>query len=378
MFAINNPPGNLRAQLGCQMKYLDFARFCLSLIVPQLHLKRCTFSIPEPTETQLAQCTITSGDVKASAQASLTTKLEGICESSNIINFPLYILFLKFNFCPTDSLYTAFTYLESKLMQEIYNIRLVLSQIQNPHYNLMQHNQFLHPPVNMAPTIYHNIQKIVDQAKEQTSSEVTSPPAPSTPPESLNEIPEITTKQSIFFTTETPAATGKPFLLKSLPSKFSSTRESEIHKYNNTILSGQETQIFTYYWRIDHYKEKLKKNISQVESPTFVISGQNLHVKAELNHLKRDYLYLQLEQSPKDVTGNSSIILETGSIFKEIETKKFFKHKIAVLDHTSAKSDLISQEFLSINSGFPIPNSAILSSSYCRNDLVLIKILIYL
>ncbi|XP_059607566.1 uncharacterized protein LOC132255509 [Phlebotomus argentipes] len=311
----------------------------------------------EPTETQTAQCTITSGDVKASAQASLTTKLEGICES--------------------NSLYTAFAYLESKLMQEIYNIRLVLSQIQNPHYNLMQHNQFLHPPVNMAPTIYHNIQKIVDQAREQASAEVTSPSISSTPPEIPNEIPEITTKQSVFFTTMAPV-TGKPLLLKSLPSKFSSARESEIHKFNNTILSGQETQIFTYYWRIDHYKEKLKRNESQVESPAFVISGQNLHVKAELNHLKRDYLYLQLEQSPREVAGNGSIILETGSIFKEIETKKFFRHKIAILDHTSAKSDLISQEFLSINSGFPIPNSAILSSSYCRNDVVLIKILIYL
>uniref|UniRef100_A0A1B0CKV9 Uncharacterized protein n=1 Tax=Lutzomyia longipalpis TaxID=7200 RepID=A0A1B0CKV9_LUTLO len=238
----------------------------------------------------------------------------------------------------------------------------------------------------MAPTLYHNIQKIVDQSREQTSNEVTIPPSTtsstttsSTPPESLNEIPELTTKQSIFFTTPSVIpATGKPLLLKSLPSKFSSARESEIYKFNNTILSGQETQIFTYYWRIDHYKEKLKKNITHVESPTFVISGQSLHIKAELNHLKRDYLYLQLEQSPNNAEGNSSIILETGNLFKEIEAKKFFRHKIVILDNTSAKSDLISQEFLDINSGFPIPNSAILSSPYCRNDVVLIKILIYL
>ncbi|GAB0095723.1 mediator of RNA polymerase II transcription subunit 15 [Sergentomyia squamirostris] len=315
----------------------------------------------EPTETQIAQCTITSGDVKASAQASLTTKLDGICES--------------------QSLFTAFAYLESKLMQEIYNIRLVLSQIQNPHYNLQQHNQFLHPPVNMAATIYQNIQKIVDQAKEQNSGEVSSSEntvQTTLPDSSLNEIPEITTKPILFQTTTTPTTSGKPLLLKSLPSKFSSIRESEVHKYNNTILSGQETQIFTYYWKIDHYKEKLKKNITQVESPGFVISAQSLRVKAELNHLKRDYLYLQLEQSPKEVSGNGSIILETGSIFKEIETKKFFRHKIAILDHTSAKNDLISQEFLNINTGFPIPNSAILSSSYCRNDVILIKVLIYL
>lgn len=35
-----------------------------------------------PTETQTAQCTITSGDVKASAQASVTTRLDGVCETS--------------------------------------------------------------------------------------------------------------------------------------------------------------------------------------------------------------------------------------------------------------------------------------------------------
>ena len=34
------------------------------------------------TETQTAQCTITSGDVKASAQASVTTRLDGVCETS--------------------------------------------------------------------------------------------------------------------------------------------------------------------------------------------------------------------------------------------------------------------------------------------------------
>lgn len=32
-----------------------------------------------PFETQIAQCTITSGDVQASAQASISKKLEGIC-----------------------------------------------------------------------------------------------------------------------------------------------------------------------------------------------------------------------------------------------------------------------------------------------------------
>lgn len=62
--------------------------------------------------------------------------------------------------------------------------------------------------------------------------------------------------------------------------------------------------------------------------------GLNLRVKATLNHLNRDYLYLQLESVPHTVVDDvsSNIILETGDMFKEIETKKFFRHKIVIMD----------------------------------------------
>lgn len=39
-----------------------------------------------PLEIQSAQCTITAGDVKASAQASISKKLEGVCGSSKKTN----------------------------------------------------------------------------------------------------------------------------------------------------------------------------------------------------------------------------------------------------------------------------------------------------
>lgn len=34
-----------------------------------------------PKETQMAQCTVTSGDIKASAQATFSKKLEGVCST---------------------------------------------------------------------------------------------------------------------------------------------------------------------------------------------------------------------------------------------------------------------------------------------------------
>lgn len=37
-----------------------------------------------PQETQSAQCTITAGDVQASAQATISKRLDGVCGSGTI------------------------------------------------------------------------------------------------------------------------------------------------------------------------------------------------------------------------------------------------------------------------------------------------------
>lgn len=51
----------------------------------------------------------------------------------------------------------------------------------------------------------------------------------------------------------------------------------------------------------------------------------------------RDYLHLQLEQidAASGMSG-SSIVLNTGDMFKKIEPKGAFKHKIVILDQVSA------------------------------------------
>lgn len=49
--------------------------------------------------------------------------------------------------------------------------------------------------------------------------------------------------------------------------------------------------------------------------------------------MRRNYLYLQLEPlSNEMIKNNSNIILETGDLFKEIQTQVLFKHKIVVMD----------------------------------------------
>lgn len=113
-------------------------------------------------------------------------------------------------------------------------------------------------------------------------------------------------------------------------------REFEINKLNNTIQSGSDLQIFTYYWKIEKFSVKLKANISTISSPIFSISGLILRVTATINHLGRDYLYLQLEQVSMEMESKkSNIILQTGNLFEKINTKFAFNHKIVILDQVS-------------------------------------------
>lgn len=63
----------------------------------------------------------------------------------------------------------------------------------------------------------------------------------------------------------------------------------------------------------------------------FSIAGLNLQVKASFNHLGRDYLNLQIEQMDDGIE-KSNIILKAGDLFKKIQSKIEFKHKIAILD----------------------------------------------
>lgn len=308
---------------------------------------------------------------------------------------------------------TAFHLLESRLLLEIYHIRLVLSQIQNPGYNSFQHDQFMFPRVNyLNPTLFHSISPPKPKPIEKVStpkpdvnaidmqplqnvtlstirgdlSTNTTTPVPISINQTIMpmQIPATTTAAPETPVKLSPRQSLFPFL-KSLPStrKANGARDSEIHKFNNTILSGSEVQVFTYFWKIENYTEKLRAievNASDLYSPAFIISGFNLRIKASLNHLNRDYLYLRLEETPKNLTADiSSVILETGDLFHEIETSNLFRYKITVLDQSPKKNDLISQEFSDTTSGFMIPSSALTATdTYTKDNLILIKVILYL
>ncbi|KAJ6647137.1 hypothetical protein Bhyg_02357 [Pseudolycoriella hygida] len=356
-----------------------------------------------PMETQNAQCTIKAGNIEASAQASVSKKLEGICGTNqmktsfeiiearlmyeiNQLKAMIYILLPN-----TAANYNAFTYAspynQPVRHPSVYPINAnsyehTVKQTSNGSQNYTQSTnipQIQHPTSTEHPIIFKTTTKSAMEPLSTASTRV-----PTTTTESIRQNASQMTE------IKAPAVAEKilefkPVQTKSLNRNRSKhhkpgPRDFEVHKFNNTLLSGGEIRIFTYYWRFENFTSKLKSNASYIYSPIFSISGLNLRVKATLNHLNRDYLYLQLESVPHAVNEDvsSNIILETGDMFKEIETRKFFRHKIVIMDQGTPTSDLISQEFLNTKSGFPVPNSAVKSPPYAKNDNILIKIVIFL
>ncbi|XP_046802232.1 uncharacterized protein LOC111681650 [Lucilia cuprina] len=304
----------------------------------------------KPSEIQKAVCTVTSGDVRASAEAFTTRELKGVCGSTEMLK--------------------SFHNLEQKLGQELQNIQKLIQDL---------HRQF-----------------VTKGREEQTLSERSPEPVTSAGIVSINM---NTTPVPAFKFQPIPNSENKPQKtneisknyyqlpkLKSLPTqdqnKATTIRDQEAKKYNNnTLITNKNVKVYSYYWRMENFTQNIKTgNSLTMESPIFSIRGKALKIKAFFQHLHRDFLYLQLEDcssSPQLGLGNS-IILDTGAIFKEINSDNF-KYKMSILDQSKKRSsDLVSQEFDNHDSGFLIPNSALIDSPFIKDDSLLIQLFLYL
>lgn len=183
-------------------------------------------------------------------------------------------------------------------------------------------------------------------------------------------------------TASTPVLNFKP-IDKPVQTRFltGGLRDYEVYRFNNTVISSGETKVFKYFWKIERFTERLQSNVSVLSSPVFVISGLNLRIKATLNHGEKDNMYLQVEQlSPLDdeLRKRPNVILQEGSLYDSVETKKFLRHKIVLLNQGVPFSDLNSQELWNTNTGFTIPYRALLTNSYLKQDKILVEVVIYL
>uniref|UniRef100_A0A0K8U095 Uncharacterized protein n=1 Tax=Bactrocera latifrons TaxID=174628 RepID=A0A0K8U095_BACLA len=358
-----------------------------------------------PSEIQKAVCTVTAGEVRASAEAVTTKKLKGVCGSAE--------------------LKLAFSDLEAKLYKELQDIKILLQHIaQQQGINMPQ---LVPPPMTFATATI--TPPAVTQAQQPTSTPITPYAAatsaitlPTTqtatttyaqqhkPPQRIKPTtankpkfqPIVEPKDNAVDTSsaevsyeyeESSAAMEvedvlpkklkqlKSFHTRSQATPISGELLQEVRKFNNTMLSDRELKVFTYYWKLENFTERIESGSSSVvESPVFSIKGKPLHLIAYFQHLHRDFLYLQLTQALKKSNNRNNIFIDMGGLFKEIANDKIsFKHKISVLNqHNQRSKDLISQEIHNLESGFLIPSSALLNSPFIKNDSLLIQIFLYL
>lgn len=187
----------------------------------------------KPIETQKAVCTVTSGDVRASAEAFTTRELKGVCGSTEML--------------------AGFNDLELRLSKELQDLKALISDL---HRHFLNHSSGSAPmePItavgnmNFTPMTF-KFQPIQPDNKLQKSNEIRK---------NYYMIPK-------FKSLETKGQT-----------QGQAVRGHEISKFNNTLVSDQERneKVYSYYWRMENCTKHLKDgNSIGMESPVFSIKG---------------------------------------------------------------------------------------------------------
>ncbi|EDW95185.2 uncharacterized protein Dyak_GE19672 [Drosophila yakuba] len=306
-----------------------------------------------PSEVQKAVCTVTAGEVRASAEAVTTKTLKGVCGS--------------------DEMNMAFRSLENKLYEELRVMKLILVHLAKANglkLNTALSTSLPTPPPTMRP---------ITAAVTQIFKPIEPPKKPSNATNLKAEENEVAPD---FGLKKTPT-------LKNLESNANlGARETEVDKFNNTVLADQDVKLFTYYWKLENVTELIKApKLATASSPIFSFKGKSLQLKCTFHHMNRELLNLQLGYgifNPKSNPGQSNnILLEMDGIFQNTKWTEDIqlKHKISILDqsHTHRRTqDLSSQVLNKLDMGFSIPNSVLLGSSYIKQNALLIQILLYL
>ncbi|XP_016970031.1 uncharacterized protein LOC108037876 [Drosophila rhopaloa] len=308
-----------------------------------------------PSEVQKAVCTVTAGEVKASAEAVTTKTLKGVCGS--------------------DEMNTAFRNLENKLYEELRVMKLILVHLAKASglkVNAATPTPFptsLPPIKPMNPSAQSPFMSI-DPAKRITNSTKFKAEE--------NEVtPDFGAKRApTLKTLETNGGTDL------------GAREDEVDKFNNTVLADQDLKLFTYYWKLENVTELIKApKLATVSSPIFSFKGKSLQLKCTFHHMNRELLNLQLGYgifNPESKTGQSdNILMEMDGIFQNAKWNEdvALNHKISILDqnHIHRRTqDLSSQALNKLDMGFAIPNNVLLGSTYVKQNALLIQILLYL
>ncbi|KAH8350861.1 hypothetical protein KR067_001702, partial [Drosophila pandora] len=307
-----------------------------------------------PSEVQKAVCTVTAGEVRASAEAVTTKTLKGVCGS--------------------DEMNQAFRNLENKLYEELRVMKLILVHLAKVN-GLKINTAF----TTMAPATAPPLRPIHAAPMPVFK--------PIDPPPKINHSNGPKTEEN---EVNPDSGARKTPMLKDLETNNSDqeSRDEEVGKFNNTMLADRDVTLFTYYWKLENVTERLKDSkLNIIRSPGFSIKGKSLQLKCIFHHMNRDLLNLQLEYSNSPSMSKSgqsnNIMLDMGGMFQEFQWTEDvkLKHKLSILDQSLGirkSQDLSSQELTKLGVGFSIPNSVLLGSTYIKQNALLIQILLYL
>ncbi|XP_075146340.1 uncharacterized protein LOC142220848 [Haematobia irritans] len=282
-----------------------------------------------PSEVQKAVCTVTAGDVRASAEAVTTKALKGVCG--------------------TKEMHNSFNNLESKFIKELENMESRLAK---------------------------ELEMIKSMISSISACNTTNTGVPS---KSIVLLQPIPNSNNDIGHNNSPKLKSK-IHTKSPSPPLPSHRSKEIVTNNSTMSNEKDQKIFTYFWKIENFTKKLENStgISTQISPTFSIKDKMLRVKASFQHMHRDFLFLQLVDMSASLhtSSGNSVILDTAGLFKEIQNGHL-KYKMSVIDQNAQRGgkDLVSQEFDNHDSGFLIPNSAL--NPFVKDDSLVVKIYFY-
>ncbi|KAG5682229.1 hypothetical protein PVAND_011594 [Polypedilum vanderplanki] len=292
-----------------------------------------------PKETQMAQCTVQSGDIKASAQATFSKKLEGFCSTGDM-----------------KMLKETLLDMESRLYRDIFNLQQLIERLLSPSNT----RQYYSPSSSMYDNYYRDR---INNHQMQTTLKTTLTTSTITP------------------TTSTVINANK---LKSLDTGINNNRKQSKEKMKDNENMATKEKIkpkneYVYYWKLDQFPkifQNARKN--EIFSHVFNVKGLHLRIRAHMNYLENENLLLDIEHLA-NIENNEKMEIEIsdGFVFKEIAEEKLFQYSFSILNQINPNHDLISPVFWNNeNENFKIPNSVHLLSSYMKDNSILIKLTI--
>lgn len=306
----------------------------------------------------MAQCTVSSGDIKASAQATFSVK--GFCLSRDM-----------------EKLKETFFDIESRLLREIYHLRVMIERSlppgqykndysypnyyqENRHYTPYQQPSAPQPHVPSKSDFIQNVQQVISTPTTENSK---------------NSIP-----QSILLTSTTTSTTTKMPVVNTFLKSLESSKNKAKQKQNSKTTDEpvQSKNEFIFYWKLDKFpKEFLHAKKNEIFSHVFNVKGLFLRIRAVLKLDENESLFLDVEHLANvDNDDSMKFEISDGLVFKEIAEEKLFQFSFIIMDQKiNLKHDLISPVYWNTDSdGFLISNSVHVLSNYLKNETLLIKL----